>query len=458
MTREIKPLIHFEQLEPRILLSGDSLLNIAPNPHQDTIFDNTLMVDQFVELLGAKGQVDEQINKELLQPSTPNSNVCQPIFTLFIYNDDTHEKSVDADLSIDNIDTTRPSEVLAVLSNDSDGDIEIKVGTTEDGNMPIYINGANLSIEYATSIEIRGPPARETVNSTITALRLDNNEDSEVDLSILHEYAAEVQPGEIANVPGLYLVDPTVDDFNGQVVFLDFDGEEDVTYNGPVVIENIDVPVYKAPDYLIGEEQAITSAVVDRLNNIIFADSGVTFVTTLPEVGTEYSTIYVGGDDSAFQEFGRFCGLAEKVDVSNQDRTDNAFVFSEIILPGAQTVEHYVAGLAQLIAHESGHLLGYAHDNDCEGGGPLHEHAVMGDEFRINLHTSGDQVLVSVDADAAGNYVAVWQGRFGRDTTFLVGEQMRFICSVTMPRGRPSALNFRLIPTGMVTRRIQMWR
>ena len=40
MTREIKPLIHFEQLEPRILLSGDNLLNIAPDPDQDPILGN----------------------------------------------------------------------------------------------------------------------------------------------------------------------------------------------------------------------------------------------------------------------------------------------------------------------------------------------------------------------------------------------------------------------------------
>ena len=84
MIREIKTLIPFEQLEPRILLSGDSLHNIAPNPHRDTIFDNTSVPDQFVELRDANGQVEEQIDQKLLRPSTLNSNVCQPIFTLLI--------------------------------------------------------------------------------------------------------------------------------------------------------------------------------------------------------------------------------------------------------------------------------------------------------------------------------------------------------------------------------------
>jgi hypothetical protein len=42
----VKPFILFEQLEPRILLSVDSLLNIAPDPLQETILDNTSLTDQ----------------------------------------------------------------------------------------------------------------------------------------------------------------------------------------------------------------------------------------------------------------------------------------------------------------------------------------------------------------------------------------------------------------------------
>ena len=34
----------------------------------------------------------------------------------------------------------------------------------------------------------------------------------------------------------------------------------------------------------------------------------------------------------------------------------------------------------------------------------------LGDEFRVNSYISGDQTAVSLDADASGNYVAVWQG------------------------------------------------
>ena len=55
-----------------------------------------------------------------------------------------------------------------------------------------------------------------------------------------------------ASIPGLHLVDPTVDTFDGQVIYLDFDGEADVTYNGPVTVEDIDVPAFAAPGELAG--------------------------------------------------------------------------------------------------------------------------------------------------------------------------------------------------------------
>ena len=54
-----KPVI-FEILEPRILLSGDSLLNIAPDPLQDTI-DTTPQVVQYAELLEINDKIKDKI-------------------------------------------------------------------------------------------------------------------------------------------------------------------------------------------------------------------------------------------------------------------------------------------------------------------------------------------------------------------------------------------------------------
>ncbi len=60
MTRKVKPLIYLEQLEPRILLSGDGLLNIAPNLCQDTVLNNPSKIVQEAELLETNGHVEEQ--------------------------------------------------------------------------------------------------------------------------------------------------------------------------------------------------------------------------------------------------------------------------------------------------------------------------------------------------------------------------------------------------------------
>jgi hypothetical protein len=306
VTRKDKYLVHFEHLEPRILLSGDSLLNIAPDSHQDTFLDDTPQVVQYAELLDTNERVEEQVISD-----TSNNDNCRPILTLLVDDDNTDDESVAADLSVDNIGHAQTDEML-LLSYDSDGDIESKVGTTEDESLLIYINDAEISIEQNTSIEIRGPPATEAVA-----------------LSEMH------------------LVDPAVDYdyFDEQIVYLDFDGEENVTYNGPVTVEGINVPAFVAPGDLAGQEDALIAGVVEELNEI-FDGSGIIFTTERPESSTACSTIYVGGNDLAFAEYGSFLGLAEQVDVGNTDHSDNAFVFSDNTVSGQTDPGSLVTNLA----------------------------------------------------------------------------------------------------------------
>jgi hypothetical protein len=376
MTRKIRHLSHFEQLEPRILLSGDGLFNIAPEPQEDTIVDNTTLVVQYVELLDRNEQVEEHINPGLVLSDIPNTDVYRPIITLLVDDDSTIDELINVDLSAENTSSALTGDILIELSHRSEEDSDCDFVTTQNGSMPIDENEADLSKEYAKSIEIRGPPLSETVNSKITNYCADSK-DSEVDYNILNEYAAEMQPDGTIDLSGLYLVDPTVDYFNGQVIYLDFDGAQDVTYNGPVVVEGIDIPIFSAASAgLAGQESVIISQIVSALEQE-FEGKGVLFTTTKPNSGTLYSTIFVGGDGSSFSAYGSFVGLAEKVDVGNQNPDDNAFVFSDNIVGGYTDLGLLVTRLEGLIAHETAHLLGYAHEAQSEVEGSLYSVAAI---------------------------------------------------------------------------------
>ena len=137
-----------------------------------------------------------------------------------------------------------------------------------------------------------------------------------------------------------------------QLVYLDFDGEEDVTYRGDIRIENIDVPAFQFGERNI---ETFTCEVQHTLNERV---DGAFFTTRKPSGDRPYSTVFIGGDDSAFGLRGTLNGVAEKVDHGNLDPTDNAFVFSEVIADNTSTGEQFVSRLISTIDHEVRHLLG----------------------------------------------------------------------------------------------------
>ena len=186
-------------------------------------------------------------------------------------------------------------------------------------------------------------------------------------------------------LPGMHLIDPNLDNLRGQIVYLDFDGAKGVDYNGPVVVKNIDVPAFSAPDNLAGREQSIIAGVLDDVQQT-FADAGVVFTLDTPIPGIPYSTIYVGGNSSPFASFGVFSGLAEGVDVGNSNHSDNAFAFTGALT--ATTLDIYVTDLSALISHEAGHLLGYAHTN-VES---------VADQNTSNIQASDNSLLADVAA------------------------------------------------------------
>ena len=167
------------------------------------------------------------------------------------------------------------------------------------------------------------------------------------------------------DLPGLQLVEPGISPWQGQTVYLDFDGAQEVVYDGPVTVGPFDVPAFSLKGTeLHGNDQVVISGILSGLEKT-FAGTGVVFTTEQPTTDELYSTVYIGGDDSPFAEYGEFLGLAEQVDVGNLDMADQAFVFSDGI-----RLKHSASSaaeqLADIIAHEVAHLLGYGHSHESE--------------------------------------------------------------------------------------------
>ncbi len=171
---------------------------------------------------------------------------------------------------------------------------------------------------------------------------------------------AVVVPAASPVLPDLRLVNPDSACLSPQLVYLDFSGAADVVYDGPVTVGPLDIPAFQAPEDLRGQEPQIMARVLAQLQET-FAGSGVIFTTSKPAGDQAYSTIYMGGDGALFSRYGSFLGLAEQIDVGNAQAQDEAFVFSTKLASVSADVEQYAAALAQLIAHETGHLLGYEH-------------------------------------------------------------------------------------------------
>lgn len=170
------------------------------------------------------------------------------------------------------------------------------------------------------------------------------------------------------DLAGLHLVDSDAANLAGQIVYLDFDGAKDVTYRGPVAVGPFDLPAFSLDGTaLAGREQVVIDEILSQLRQV-FAGSGVLFTTVSPCDGQAFSTIYIGGDGSAFYGYGRFFGLAEGVDVGNRDRRDNGVVFAAEVLSGVRSDDEYCSAIAAVIAHEVGHLLGCEHTGGQAAG------------------------------------------------------------------------------------------
>jgi hypothetical protein len=181
-----------------------------------------------------------------------------------------------------------------------------------------------------------------------------------------------------------------------QLFYLATRGAADVDYRGPVAVNDIDVPLFEAPGALNGQEQEVLSSMLGALNGALGSDIEFTFDQP---AGGEYSTIYIGGDGSAFAQFGGFWGVAESVDAGNQDQSDLALVFSDNVdASGGISAADFGQQLAAVVAHEAGHLIGMAHADDrAHGGGAEGPLAAVAWDPKVHVEIGKEAVADVLD-------------------------------------------------------------
>ncbi len=349
-----------ESLEPRLLLNGDAIaMDLSPLGAVES-FGLAIQVD----LEGqeeTKGEADPSILLNYLASSGESDE------TLASQGDDAENGQA----AVNSLRAINDSLTQAISLSDGTADFELGVEIARDceGLAVAFCEQSACLIatdqQYSVSsaerlpIEARGPPVNSCDTRSIASATTCREEWQPSLLASLEGVPTGIGP--IApQLSGLHLVDPDISSWQGQIIYLDFDGERNAIYNGPITLGPFDIPALQAPGELAGQEQAIMGAVLARLQET-FAGTGVIFTTEQPIVGTEYSTIYIGGDDSAFASYGVFLGLAEQVDVGNRNPLDGGLIFSDLL--AGESAEAYRETLAGLIEHEAGHLLGYYHQD-----------------------------------------------------------------------------------------------
>ena len=151
-------------------------------------------------------------------------------------------------------------------------------------------------------------------------------------------------------------------------LFLDFDGATVYSRSGDFWLgsTSVNVPAYNLASLgWAGREQESVQYIMDFVAED-YAAYNVTITTIQPASG-EYTTIYVGGDNSWFQPNSGVIGVAT-YDIGNRDPSNYGFAFTEELgiyySYCGGSLQNFSEYVANLITHEAGHTFGTNHVDD----------------------------------------------------------------------------------------------
>ena len=259
-----------EPLEPRLLLSGDPLDLLKDSIEPQLAPEPVVAIDETVSAPSPSIDWGSAISA----PEDKGDNVLAVITAPPATSEPT------APVVAGPVVTTEAQSSMATSSSTT---------VAADAGQEFVASVDPVASQISSDHDARGPPASADENAGLGSAEapLLSPEPAVRALSDGDLLPAVVIAQSGLDLPGLRLVSGDVSALAGQVVYLDFDGEAGVTYRGPVRVEHIAVPPFRAPGDLAGEEAAVIGAALTRLNED-FADLAVTFTASPPDAKTEY--------------------------------------------------------------------------------------------------------------------------------------------------------------------------
>ena len=270
----------FEPLEPRLLLSVDPIGSQSLVPLETSLAGHAILVDLTrvdegqQESLSPILTIDLPASNQTREADATSSDDLPTDANLNESGDLLADETLGADIETNLVDENlaglseaplrqagchvvtqvEPSGSPALLQNDSTGPA---VPDQQD-----IVSGPEI-----LPVGIRGPPAADFQDLSVVS-----SDSYSIVTGSCETTTGEGTPiradGIAPDLPGLRLVDPDISNWQGQIIYLDFDGEQNVTYHGPVTVGPFDVPAFQAPGELAGQEQAIIAEGLLKLERL----------------------------------------------------------------------------------------------------------------------------------------------------------------------------------------------